>query len=146
MLQDIAALLPLYLVSHVPLGALCWVSLAIVNACLHHPLIVESSEPARLIEQLMYKLIRAIWLYLQVYTEKLYCYRNLWEELGKYALQIFQSKLIIILFNDPILCIIFTSINSMSNLCDLTSKFHAVAIFLVVDVYIIVYTEFHMAV
>lgn len=68
-LQDIAALLPLYLVSHVPLGALCWVSLAIVNACLHHPLIVESSEPARLIEQLMYKLIRAIWLYLQVYTE-----------------------------------------------------------------------------
>jgi len=79
MLQDTAALLPLYLVSHVPLRALCWISLAIVNACLHHPLIVESSKSTCLIEQLVYKLIRAIWLYLQVYKEKLYYYKNFWE-------------------------------------------------------------------
>jgi len=64
MLQNIVALLPLYLVSHVALRALCWISLAIVNARLHHPLIVESSEAARFIEQLVYKLICAIWLYL----------------------------------------------------------------------------------
>ena len=64
MLQEIVAPLPLYLVSHAALRALSWVSLAIVNACLHHPLIVESGEPARLIEQLMHKLIRAIWFHL----------------------------------------------------------------------------------
>ena len=64
MLQNIAALLTLYLVSHVALRALCWISLAIVNARLHHPLIVESSEATRFIEQLVYKLICAIWLYL----------------------------------------------------------------------------------
>lgn len=66
MLHNVAALLPLYLVSHVPLGALCWISLAIVNARLHHPLIVESSKSARLIEQLVHKLICAIRLYLQI--------------------------------------------------------------------------------
>lgn len=41
--------------------------LVVIEACLDHPLVAQGREPACLIEQFVDKLVRAVWLQLQVF-------------------------------------------------------------------------------
>lgn len=62
-----ALIVSIYLVRQLPVTALSWVFLIIVDSCFYNPLVVKCSKAACLIVQLMYKFIRSVRFQLQIY-------------------------------------------------------------------------------
>lgn len=62
-------LIPLYLISHVPLWAQGGVALAVVDPCFHNPLIVKGRKTTCLIEQFVNKFICPVRLHLQIWNK-----------------------------------------------------------------------------
>lgn len=57
------------LICNAALTRLVDISLAVVDCCLHHPLIVEGGKFGRLIVELVHVLVGSVWLQLQICEE-----------------------------------------------------------------------------